>query len=236
LGIAAVVGLLIGCIGVTSAGRDLLRSVTSDFSGAGVLRDAHQFVAPLALAQACGLGGIVGRGVAHRTFWKNEFDLAAAVLGVVAVLAPVLLLPGLAWGAAGRLRPASYPASWLAVARQIDASPARGDVLLLPWASYRAPSFNQGEVMLDPWPRLLARTVIWNDGAQVGNLVMAPDDPPARRLNGVISGDGPLTAQLATAGVRFVVVDSGPSLSNRLPGASMMVNEPGLVVYELPGR
>jgi hypothetical protein len=236
LGIGAVVGVLIACIGVTAAGRDLLRTATSDFSGAAVLRDAQQFVAPLALAQACGLGGIVGWGVQHRAFWKNEFDLAGAVVGVVAVLAPVLLLPGLAWGAAGRLRPAWYPASWLAAARQIDASPARGDVLLLPWASYRAPSFNHGEVMLDPWPRLLTRPVIWNDGARVGNIVMAPDDPPARRLNGVISGDGPLTAQLVAAGVRFVLVDSGPALGNRLPGASTVVNEPGLVVYELPGR
>jgi len=234
LGIAAVAGLLIGCIGVTAAGRDVLRSVTSVFPGAAVLRDAQQFVAPLALAEACGLGGIVGWGVQHRPFWKKEFDGAGAVLGVVAVLAPVLLLPGLAWGAAGRLRPAWYPASWLAVARQIDASPARGDVLLLPWASYRVPPFNHGEVMLDPWPRLLARPVIWNDGAQVGSIVMAPDNPPARRLNGVISGTGPLTAQLVAAGVRFVLVDSGPALGARLPGAATVINEPGLVVYELP--
>ena len=56
LGVAAVAGLLIGCIGVTAAGRDLLRSVTDAWPGAAVLRDAQQFVAPLALAEAVGFG------------------------------------------------------------------------------------------------------------------------------------------------------------------------------------
>lgn len=226
-----MVGLLIACIGVTAPGRDLLRSATAVFPGAAILRDAQQFVAPLALAEACGLGRIVGWNGLSRPF--GDKDLAGAVLGVVAVLAPLLLLPGLAWGAAGRLRPAWYPASWLAAAREIDASPAAGSVLLLPWASYRAPAFNHGEIMLDPWPRLLSRPVIWNDGAQVGNILMAPDYPSARRLNGVISGDGPLTAALEAAGVRFVVVDSGPSVSDRLPGFRVLIDEPGLVVYQL---
>src|SRR6266566_4634367 len=56
LGIAAVAGLLIACIGVTAPGRDLLRSVTDAWPGAAVLRDAQQFVAPLALAEAAGFG------------------------------------------------------------------------------------------------------------------------------------------------------------------------------------
>jgi hypothetical protein len=104
------------------------------------------------------------------------------VIGVVALLAPVLLLPGLAWGAAGRLRPAWYPGAWLAAARTIDESPAPGDVLLLPWAAYRRPGWNGGAAVLDPWPRLLSRAVIWNDGTQVGNIRMLPDDPRARQL------------------------------------------------------
>ena len=40
LGVAAIAGLLIACIGVTAPGRDLLRSVTSAWPGAAVLRDA----------------------------------------------------------------------------------------------------------------------------------------------------------------------------------------------------
>ena len=43
-------------------------------------------------------------------------------------------------------------------------------VLLLPWAADRTPAWNHGEVMLDAWPRLVSRQVIWNDGTVVGNI------------------------------------------------------------------
>jgi len=238
LGIAALAGLLIGCIGVTAAGRDLLRSVTDAWPGAAVLRDAQQFVAPLALAEAVGFGVAVAwimnpRG--QRDPVRPGADRPGLALGVLALLAPVLLLPGLAWGAAGRLKPASYPAGWLAAARVIDASPARGDVLLLPWQTYRTPSWNHGEVVLDPWPRLLTRPVIWNDGTKVGDVELAPDDPRARRLDAAVRGSGPLTALLRTAGVRFVLDDADATAGARLPGAVLVVSQPGLTVYRLPG-
>ncbi|MBV9207536.1 MAG: hypothetical protein JO037_19530 [Actinobacteria bacterium] len=246
LGIAAAAGLLIACLGVTAAGRDLLRSATGTWPGAAVFRDAQQFVAPLALAEAAGFGVAVSRVMNPGSFRATArkpgrplpLDAAGAVLGVLALLAPVLLLPGLAWGAAGRLRPAAYPAQWLAAARMIDAAPGRGDVLILPWQTYRTPSWNHGEVVIDPWSRLLSRPVIWNDGTQVGDVELAPDDPRARRLDGVIRGGGPLTAALRAAGVRFVLEDAdgpGQRAGARLPGAVVLVDQPGLTVYRLPG-
>jgi hypothetical protein len=242
LGVAAIAGLLLACIGVTAAGRDVLRSVTAAWPAAAVLRDGQQFAAPLALAEAVGFGVAVAWALNPRAFRSTERpaavgpDLPGVALGVIALLAPVLLLPGLAWGAAGRLKPASYPAEWLAVARMIDASPARGDVLLLPWETYRTPSWNHGEVVLDPWTRLLSRPVIWDDGTRVGDVELAPDDPRARRLDGVIRGGGPLTAALGVAGVRFVLDDAdGPGPGPRLPGAVVLVRRPGLTVYQLPG-
>jgi hypothetical protein len=246
LGIAAVAGLLIACVGVTAVGRDLLRSVTDAWAGAAVLRDGQQFMAPLALVEAVGFGVAVSWAMKPRSFRRTGseterpvgLDVAGVALGVLALLAPVLLLPGLAGGAAGRLRPAWYPAGWLAAARVVDASPARGEVLVLPWATYRTPSWNHGEVMLDPWPRLLSRPVIWNDGTRVGDVTMAPDDPRARRLDGVIGGGGPLTAALRAAGVRFVLDDAdgpGQQVGPRLPGAVVILHQPGLTVYRLPG-
>jgi hypothetical protein len=126
----------------------------------------------------------------------------------------------------------------------IDASPARGDVLLLPWQTYRTPSWNHGEVVLDPWTRLLSRPVIWNDGTRVGDVELAPDDPAALRLDGIIRGSGPLTAALRAAGVSFVLDDADapdpqapqdPPLSARLPGSVVIIDQPGLTVYQLPG-
>jgi len=241
LGVAALAGLLIACIGVTAPGRDLLRGVTDAWPGAAVLRDAQQFVAPLALAEAAGFGVVVAWAMNPGSFGTGRIrarpaglDRTGVALAVLALLTPVLLLPGLAWGAAGRLRPAWYPAGWLAAARMIDASPARGAVLLLPWETYRRPAWNHGEAVFDPWSKLLSRPVIWNDGTRVGDVGLAPDDPRARRLDRVIRGGGPLTAALAAAGVRFVVDDAdGPR--PRLAGAVVVVDQPGLTVYRLEG-
>jgi hypothetical protein len=246
LGLAAVAGLAIAGLGLTAPGRDLLRSMIAAWPGFAVLRDAQQFVAPLALAEATGFGLAVTAAMNPVPFGKKwaertrpvRADAAGTMLGVFALLAPVLLLPGLAWGAAGRLRPAAYPAAWLAAARSLDASAARGGVLLLPWATYRTPPWNHGEAVLDPWTRLLSRPLIWNDGTQVGDVALVPDDPRARALADVIRGRGPLTAALRAAGVRFVVDDPDgpdPGIAARLPGSAVVVDQPGLTVYQLPG-
>jgi hypothetical protein len=246
LGVAGLAGLVIACIGVTAPGRDLLRSMIAVWPGLAVLRDGQQFVAPLALAEAAGLGVAVAWAMNPGSFGEKRLerpasaDAAGTMLGVLAVLAPVLLLPGLAWGAAGRLRPVAYPAAWLAAARVIDSAAGSGDVLLLPWQTYRTPPWNHGEVVLDPWTRLLSRPVIWNDGTRVGDVELAPDDPLARRLDRAIPGNGPLTATLRAAGVRFVLDDApGPDprawpVAARLPGAVVIVDQPGLTVYQLP--
>ena len=274
LGVAAAAGLVIAALGVTAPGRDLLRSLIAGWPGFAVLRDAQQFIAPLALAESAGFGLAVARALNPGPFGRKALkperpalahlaatasdrpasplraapavtasdrpgraDAAGTVLGVLALLTPVLLLPGLAWGAAGRLRPAWYPATWLSAARALDASPAPGSVLLLPWATYRTPPWNHHEVVLDPWTHLLSRPLIWNDGTQVGPVALTPDDPRARSLDGVIDGTGPLTAALRASGVRFVLDDAdgpGTQVAARLPGSVMIINLPGLTVYQLP--
>jgi len=264
LGLAALAGLVIAGLGLTGAGQDLLRAAQALWPGFAVLRDGQQFAAPLALAGALGAGlaaawlartpagspvdvplspgeqpGGTSTGSEPRRCDidrpRGGPDRAGWVLAVALVLAPVLLLPGLAWGAAGRLRPAWYPAGWLHAAQLIDRSPAAGSVLVLPWASYRSPGWNGGRTMLDPWPRLVARPVIWNDGPQVGPVMLRPDDPAARSLDGIIRSGGPLTAALRAAGVRYVVSDGGGGVAGRLPGAAILTASPGLAVYLLPG-
>jgi hypothetical protein len=242
LGFAAIVGLAIAAGGVTAPGQALFRAMISLWPGFAVLRDGQQFAAPLALAEALGAGLLVAWAARPRQVTGNgpsapvRAGRPGLVIAVAVLLAPVLLLPGLAWGAAGRLRPAWYPAAWLSVAHLIDGSRARGDVLLLPWAAYRRPAWNGGRAMLDPWPRLVSRPVIWNDGAQVGPVQLQPDDPAARRLNGAIRSAAPLTRTLAADGVRFVIVDSGGSVAARLPGCTVLAARGGLVVYQVPGN
>lgn len=248
LGIAAVAGLAVASIGVTSPGRELLRSMTAFWPGFAVLRDGQQFVAPLAVAEAMGLG--CGLAWLIRRPWPFGMTETRALLGAMALLAPVVLVPGLAWGAAGRLRPEWYPSDWLAARRIIDTDRAVGNVLLLPWAAYRRFGWNDNEAVLDPWPRLLRRQVIWNDSVQVGGLTVPPEDPRAAALTALVSSAAPLTRSLERAGIRYVVVDGGfvqstpgavvpsppgsyPYLS-RLPGCRVVLAGPGLVVCRLP--
>ena len=251
LAVAAVIGLAIAALGVTAPGRDLLRSLIAAWPGFAILRDAQQYVAPLALLESVGFGLAAARALhPHRSRTSRPVDhllsrsarparadLAGILLVVLAALSPVLLLPGLAWGAAGRLRPVWYPATWLAAAHTLDASPAPGSVLLLPWATYRTPSWNHGEMVFDPWTRLLSRPLIWNDGTQVGPVALLPDDPQARRLDAAIDSTGSLTATLRAAHIRFVLDDANrpqAQVAARLPGSVMIINLPGLTVYQLP--
>jgi len=280
LGIAALAGLAIAAIGVTSPTRAVLRDLVAHWAGFAVLRDGQQFLAPLALAEAVGLGALVawivtgvhwavgqdahraarravgqdargaarpaaaGRATTGRGTAGRATGRAAAALGVMAVLAPVVLLPGMAWGLAGRLRPVEYPADWSRARQVIDGDPARGTVLLLPWAAYRRYPWNGGEAVYDPWPRLLGREVISNDGLQVGNLDLAQESADSIRLNRIVTARGPLTRALRAAGVLYVVIDAGPLLGPdrpglaaraRLPGARLIMASPDLVVFRLPG-
>ena len=153
---------------------------------------------------------------------------------------PVLVLPGLAWGAAGRLRPVEYPADWLAARRLINADPRPGRALLLPWGAYRRFSWNHDEAVLDPWPRLLARQVVWNDGVQVGSLQIPPEDPSAIAINGLALGSGPLTSELRARGYRYVIVDArsglGPGPVRRLNGRrSAARSQPAASIRSAPG-
>ena len=276
LGIAGIVGLAVAAIGVSPPGRAVLRDLISAWAGFAVLRDGQQYVAALALAEAIGLGACVARAArgmqvragpgagddvpvpaspvsASPVSASKGASLASAggaALGVVALLAPVLLLPGMAWGSAGRLHAVRYPPDWLTARQLIDADPAPGTVLLLPWAQYRRYPWNEGEAVFDPWPRLLARDVIANDALTVGSQSIGQESAASIRLNGIIAQPGPLTGKLRAAGVRYVVVDAGPLLNGThvngahadlaaaagLPGARLITASRDLVVFRLPAQ
>jgi hypothetical protein len=258
LGTAGLIGLAVAALGVTSPGRAALRDLIAAWAGFAVLRDGQQYVAALALAEAIGLGAGVawaarqvtitpapGRGRGAPVLANTgaaSARSAGAVLGVVAVLAPVLLLPGMAWGSAGRLHAVWYPADWMTARQLMDSDPAPGTALLLPWAQYRRYPWNGGEAVFDPWSRLLSRTVIDNDALTVGNQTIGQESAASIALNRVITQPGPLTGRLRAAGVRYVVIDAGPLLGGaradlaaaaRLPGAQLVMDSRDLVVFRL---
>jgi hypothetical protein len=252
-GVAAVIGLCVAALGLTEVTRAGLRSAIDFWPGFALLRDGQQFIAPLALTVALGLGAGIGAliGAARapgtsRLIKAGESAAGPAIaLGVLALIAPVLLLPGLAWGAAGRLQAVQYPADWMR-ARQLIEAGKPGAVLLLPWAQYRRYPWNHAQAVFDPWPRFVGRPVIWNDALRVGSTTVPAESDRARKLTPVIASGRSRTAALIAAGVRYVVIDSGSLLKSarreparlamlaKLPGAHVMLASRDLVLLRLP--
>jgi hypothetical protein len=185
-----------------------------------------------------------GRGASARRAGRGRPATGPAVMiAVTAMIASVVLLPGFAWGAVGRLRATAYPADWIVARQLIDSSRSSGSALLLPWEEYRRYPWNHGEAVFDPWPKFLGRSMIWNDALQVGSMTIAAESPSTRRVAPVINSAQPLTAALRAAGVRFVIIDAGPILGRprsrladlaRLPGARVIIASRDLIVFKLP--
>lgn len=228
--VAATSGLLLASIGITAPGRALLRGLVDLWPGFGALRDAQLYVAPLALAVALGVARLAARPAGGGR--AGALDLRGGWVAVV----PVALLPTLAWGVSGRLESVDYPAEWRTAQRVVNADPADGRLLSLPWGAYRRPEWNGGRAVLDPWPRMAARRVVWNDGLRVGGRGLAQEDPLAAETDRLLRGGGDLTGPLREAGFRYVVISrdsSERSWRDRLDGAELVVEGPTLLVFLL---
>ena len=233
LGAAAAIGLGIACLGVTDPGRAVFRWLVGVWGGFAVFRDAQQFVAPLALLAAVGLGALTREALTRE-------EKAGRWVGLM-VLVPVAVLPTLAWGGAGALRAVSYPESWSQAREVMRRDPEPGDVLVLPFESYRRFPWNGDRAVLDPAQRYFAvpgREVVANDSVRVGSMVVQAEDKRVRELERVLVGPSP---DLAAAGFRYVVVDAGtPEERQRfagwLSGASLLVDTDELKLYRTDRR
>ncbi|MEV0619482.1 hypothetical protein AB0I81_39610 [Nonomuraea sp. NPDC050404] len=233
LAVSAGIGLGVACLGVSGPGREAFKQVVQWWGGFGVFRDAQQFVAPLALVAALGLGVLAGHVARESGPWARVW------MGALA-LVPVAVLPTMAWGSLGRLDAVSYPASWTAAREIIRRDPEAGDVLVLPFESYRQFPWNGGRAVLDPAQRFFAapgRRVVTNDVVRVGGLVVGSEDPRAQAVEHVLEGPSP---DLPKAGFRYVIVDAGTveerqRFSMWLRSARTLVDSGDLRLYRFEG-
>lgn len=225
-------GVLVGCWVVGWAGATLTwaapgatAALAALVPGGGVLRDGGRLLvlcAPL-------LCLAVGRGAQVVALALPPASRVGAGLGLLAL--PLALLPGVAWGAGAGLRAVTYPAD-LATARAALADlPDRGDTVLLPFASYRAPSWNGGRKVLDPTGRYLGVEVVQDDVLSIDGEALAGEDPRAAEVRRALAAADPAARStlLAALGVGVAVTDldaggvlqvSGPVL---VDGATVLV-------------
>ncbi|GAA4892970.1 hypothetical protein [Streptomonospora salina] len=242
LSAAGAVGLGIALAGTTGPGRAALSGMIGLWAGFGPLRDGQLYVAPLALLQSAGVGAAVlwvcraaggpaagsgGAGAAAPADARRAGERAGAVAGALLAAVPIALLPGLLWGAGGRLEAVDYPGEWRRVQRIADADPRPGRVLLLPWSAYRGLDWSAGggeRVVLDPAAKLFGRRTVFNDALRVGDgaavRVAAGEDPLARRVARLHAADPGVrrySAALGELGIRYILVER--HAAERLSGA-----------------
>jgi hypothetical protein len=228
LGLLAATGFALAAAG-TAPGAPVLEWLVANVPGAGLLRDGQKFLIPYALllALALSLGAEV---LADRLDRRLDANAGRIVL-VAAALLPVAILPDLAFGAAGQLRPVHYPADWDVVAARVDAAP--GEVLSLPFVGYQRYGWNHGQVVRDPAPRYLDAPVLMNDALRVGDLTVAGEDRRASRARALLDAGHPA----AELGTRWVLVRAEPGVvvpATVLSGLRLAYAGPSLALWENP--
>jgi hypothetical protein len=230
---AAAAGLAVAAAYAVPGPRELVDLTVAHLPGGGLVRDAQKFVAPLALVEAVGFGVGVERLLAA----TGERRLRAA-LAAVLVAAPLLLLPALAWGAAGRLAAVGYPSDWGRARAVMAADPAAGHVLVLPWHLYLPFPWNGGRVVLDPAQRFFPRHAVTNDDLELAGATVPGEELASARLTPLVNGTAPLGPGLAAEGIRYVLVlkvADWDRYAPRLAGLATAVDGPELSLYRVPG-
>jgi hypothetical protein len=244
----AAVGLLLAAgLGLLAAAGyavpglcGLVGLAVAHLPGGGLVRDAQKFVAPLAVVEAVAFGLGVERVLAAH--WGGTAERAGRLRRVVAaglVAAPVLLLPALAWGAAGRLAAVDYPPGFAEARTAMAADPVPGAVLVLPWHLYMAHPWNGDRVVLDPAQRWFTRRAVGNDDLELVGLTVPGEDPWSARLGPLVRGAAPLAPALPAAGVRYVLLFKAGDWAGyrpRLEGSTLVLDRAELALHRVPGR
>lgn len=232
-------GLLLAGLPTTAWGNQLIGALVANVPGAGLLRDSQKWLLPFVLLISLGLGLAVQR-LQRRTV-AREFRSGAASAGSwgLVALAPIVLLPSMAWGLTGTLQPVHYPSEWAQVRTVMEragASTARTAVF--PWSAYQRFAWNDSRAVLDPAQRFFPGEVLTNDSLVMSaTSTVAGENPASARLSQAIAEGGPLEPALAREGVRFVLQHkTAPGPLPAVTRGVVLHDGPQLRLIELPGH
>lgn len=225
-------GLGVGALVVAAApavpgGAEALEDLAGRLPGLALLRDSHRFLAPLGVVLAV---GAAGAATAVRERVRPGRGALWSVVGLI-VAAPVLLLPALAWGAAGELERSSYPAEWAEVADLLGDDAGR--VVVLPWeGSYRGYDWNHRRAVLDPAPRFFPGEVLVDDRVLLDDGAVPAEDPRVEEVRRALAAADPAAA-LAALDVRWVIVEKD-QVDVDVPDGDLVHDGDQLSLVELP--
>lgn len=195
--------------------------------GAGVLRDGARLLL-LCVPVLVLLVAVAVDEAARRLRALPLPAPAVVVLLGVLVLWPVTVLPDAALGVSGRLDAVEYPSSYAGARAALEEATPRGDVLVLPLSSYRAPDWNDGRPVLDPLPRQLVPVPVASDDLVVDEVTVAGEDPRVRDARAALAEPDPQAraAALGALGIGAVAEDlSAPGPRAEVAGEQVWADE-----------
>ncbi|WP_224273976.1 hypothetical protein [Nocardioides lacusdianchii] len=217
LAIPALIGLVLALAGAAVPGT--VGWLVEQVPGAGLARDGTRFVALVAPLQAV----LLGLGVS-RVVDLVPVRALGLTLGTVLVLSPVTLMPDAVAGVSGRLGAVGFPMEYADARGALSASQRAGhtgDVLVLPFTSYRRPEWNDGRRTLDPLGRYLPVDYLASDTLVVSGVTIPGEDLRAQRVASALGSlEGvELEHALSGEGIGWVVLDSEASQALVAAGA-----------------
>lgn len=194
------VGWLVAVLGwLLPGGLDTLAQLVPGF---GLLRDSSRLLVLLAPAVALAVGITVSR---LATLAGEVGPVTAAICAI----APVFVMPDAAWGIGGRLDAVHYPSSYAAMREAVEEVHRGGDVLVLPFTTYRAPTWNGHRKVFDPVGRYQPFDQLVSDVLVVDGTRLTPEAPRAEGVMRALGESSPdaRAAALARLGIGTVVTD-----------------------------
>lgn len=217
----AALAVVVPAAMATGPGLAAVEATVRALPGLGVLRDAQKWV-------ALAVPGYALAGAAAVVTLRQRLPMAATALVCCAAL--ITTLPDLAWGVGGKVSPVTYPPGWASVATVINADPR--PVAVLPVDSMRHFRWAGDAPVLDPLPRWVRADVLSTGDLQIGGRTVPGEGVRARAVQQMLL-NGADRAQLADAGVGWVVVESGGAAETlALPVA---YHDEDLTLYRIGG-
>jgi hypothetical protein len=216
---------VVAAVPTLNLGAEAVQWVVAHLPGAAIARDSHRYVAPWGLALSVGAAGLV----TGLTRMADRGEPALRALGVMVCVAPLALLPSLAWGQLGDLEPVSYPAEWEQVRETWTRVDHAGALVVLPWeGSYRRFAWNDRRAQLDPAPRYFPGDVLIDDRVLLGEATLPSEDLRMRRVAQALASTDPVEG-LTRLGVSHVLVEKQNA------GAETHWERPVTVLHDGPG-
>ena len=226
--VGAVLGTVLAVLPAWPTGTQWMVALVEHVPLAGAVRDGTRLLAPLALLQAVGLGMLV----------ESLVTTGARALAPLVLVAPVLLMPGLAWGLSGQFDTVRYPAEWSAVREVVNRDPVGGGLVSLPWSSFRAYRWAGNVPVLDPAPRAFRRQVLGDQDVLVGRERIRGESRAADRVAAALAEPGDPGPGLRGLGVRYVLIQTdqpgGTEVEGRFVDAELVRRDGTLTLLRLP--